>query len=90
MSDKLLNMKDAVKKFVSNGKFIFFGGFGGHETFSVGCEIIRQGFKNIKGTKAAGGILFDMMIGAGCIDEICINDILITFRNHGYEVAKTD
>lgn len=25
---------------------------------------------------------------AGCIDEICINDILQTFRNFGYEVVN--
>jgi hypothetical protein len=27
---------------------------------------------------------------AGCIDEICINDILQTFRKFGYEVIKKD
>jgi hypothetical protein len=25
---------------------------------------------------------------AGCIDEICINDIVVTFRQFGYEVVK--
>ena len=27
---------------------------------------------------------------AGCIDEICINDILETFRQHGYVVVRVD
>lgn len=27
---------------------------------------------------------------AGCIDEICINDILLTFRKHGFEVVHQD
>lgn len=27
---------------------------------------------------------------AGCIDEICINDIIATFKKHGYDVVKEE
>jgi hypothetical protein len=27
---------------------------------------------------------------ASCIDEICLNDILVTFKNHGYIVVRED
>lgn len=70
MTNKLKIMKDAVAQFVQQKQLVLFGGFGGHDTFSVATEIIRQKKRHLIGTRAAGSILFDMMLGAGCLDEM--------------------
>lgn len=46
--DKLLSLKEAVKRFVKNGSYIGIGGFGANRTPIAAChEIIRQKKKNL-------------------------------------------
>jgi len=68
-------MSDAVKKFVRGNSFIYFGGFSHSEPYAAAHEIIRQKKRNLVVTRAAGGVLFDQMIGAGCVKEAITSHI---------------
>ncbi|MFX1479823.1 MAG: CoA transferase subunit A [Promethearchaeota archaeon] len=68
--DKIMSMKEAIKKLVHDESFVFFGGFGNGMSFSAAHEIIRQNLRNLKVTKCGGGIMFDQLIGAGVTNQI--------------------
>jgi glutaconate CoA-transferase subunit A len=68
--DKIMSMKEAIKKFVHDESFVLFGGFGNGMPFSAAHEIIRQNLRNLKVTKCGGGIMFDQLIGAGVTNQI--------------------
>jgi glutaconate CoA-transferase subunit A len=70
MEDKIMPMAEAVKKFVKDGDLVFLAGFGNCMTYSAGHELIRQKKRKLKVTKAAGGILFDQLIGANVTNHI--------------------
>lgn len=70
MSDKVISMKEAVHKYVKDGDLVFLSGFGNCITYSAGHELIRQRKRNLRVTKAAGGILFDQLIGANVTNHI--------------------
>ncbi len=70
MADKLMTMSEAVKKYVRDGDLVFLSGFGNCITYSAAHELIRQKKRNLKVTKAAGGILFDQLIGANVTNHI--------------------
>lgn len=70
MADKLMTMSEAVKKYVSDGDLVFLSGFGNCTTYSAAHELIRQKKRKLKVTKAAGGILFDQLIGANVTNHL--------------------
>ena len=70
MANKVMTMKEAIKKLVNDDELVFFGGFGNGMTFSAAHEIIRQNKRNLKVTKCGGGIMFDQLIGAGVTNHI--------------------
>lgn len=48
MTDKVVELKDAVGNFVNNGDYLGIGGFGANRTPIAAChEIVRQGKKNL-------------------------------------------
>ena len=70
MSDKLMSMNEAIRKYVSDDEMVFLGGFGNGITYSAAHEIIRQKKRKLKICKCSGGILFDQLIGAGVTNQI--------------------
>ncbi|MHA1309817.1 MAG: CoA transferase subunit A [Candidatus Helarchaeota archaeon] len=73
--NKLMTVKEAVKKYVNDGDLVFFGGFGNCSVYSVVHEIIRQGKKNLKITRCAGGLIFDQLIGTGSTNYIITSHV---------------
>ena len=74
-TDKIITMKEAVKKYVNDGDLLFLGGFGNCSVYSAAHEIIRQGKKNLKVTRCAGGIIFDQFIGASVTNYIITSHV---------------
>jgi 3-oxoacid CoA-transferase subunit A/glutaconate CoA-transferase subunit A len=69
--EKVMELNEAVRKFITNGSYIAFGGFG-HVRVSMATvyEIIRQGIRNlIVGGKTAVHDL-DVLIAAGCVSKV--------------------
>jgi acyl CoA:acetate/3-ketoacid CoA transferase alpha subunit len=69
--DKRMSVREAVSKFVHDGDFIAFGGFGHIRVpMALVYEIIRQGKRQLvmAGKTAVHDI--DLLIGAGCVSKI--------------------
>ena len=74
---KLMNVADAVTKFVKNGTHIGFGGFSlCRNSMVVSHEIIRKGICDLKISSVNPAYSVDILIGAGLVKEVesgCLN-----------------
>ena len=70
MSNKIMTLKQAISNFVRDGDTVFFGGFVAGEPYSAVHEIIRQRKIDLTVSKAAGLLILDMLIGAGCTRKV--------------------
>jgi len=69
--DKILPLADAVHDLVSDGDSIAMGlCLESLIPFAAGHEIIRQGKKDLTLIGPISDILFDQLIGAGCVKEV--------------------
>jgi acyl CoA:acetate/3-ketoacid CoA transferase alpha subunit len=71
LHDKCMSVKEAVEKYVSDGAYIAFGGFGHIRTpMSAVYEMIRQAKRNlvVAGKTAVHDI--DLLIGGGCVSKV--------------------
>ena len=71
LRDKRMSVKQAVAKFVHDGDFIAFGGFGHIRVpMALVYEIVRQRIQNLvmAGKTAVHDI--DILIGAGCVNKV--------------------
>ncbi len=70
-SDKVITLEKAVKRFISDGCHISFGGFTvNRQPMAAVYEMIRQGLKNLHVYMHSGGQALDILIGAGCIKAV--------------------
>jgi glutaconate CoA-transferase subunit A len=69
-SDKMMTMKEAVSRFVSDGDTVYLAGFTHMIPFAAGHEIIRQKKKDLVLARATPDIIYDQMIAAGCAKRL--------------------
>jgi glutaconate CoA-transferase subunit A len=67
---EVMTSTEAVRKYVSDGQLISFGGFTHGIPFAIGHEIMRQGKKHLTVIKETPDLIVDQMLAAGCIDKI--------------------
>ncbi|WP_135828446.1 CoA transferase subunit A [Halorussus halobius] len=67
--DKTTDLESAISRYVAEGCSIAFGGMGGRDPEAAAREIVRQGTGGLRVLDDARTTLFDMMVGAGCVDE---------------------
>lgn len=67
-TDKTTTLEAAIEKYVPDGASVAFGGMGGRDPEAAAREIIRQGTTGLSVIDDARTTLFDMMVGAGCVD----------------------
>src|SRR5919197_4303697 len=68
---KLLSMREAIARFVADGSSVLMGAaLESLIPFAAGHEIIRQGKKDLTLVGPISDILFDQLIGAGCVKEV--------------------
>jgi glutaconate CoA-transferase subunit A len=70
MPPKQISLKDAVAENVRDGDTVFVGGFGQCVPFAIAHEIARQRKKNLTLCRSGADILFDLLIGAGCVGKV--------------------
>lgn len=71
IADKLMNLDDAVRRFIKNGSQIALGGFTiVRNPMAVAYEIIRQGIKDLHIVCHSHGQALDVLIGAGCVKRL--------------------
>lgn len=67
---KLLSLKNAIGKFVSDGDTVYAAGFTHLIPFAAGHEIIRQGRKNLTLARATPDLIYDQLVAAGCAKKV--------------------
>lgn len=70
MPPKQISLKDAVAENIRDGDTVFVGGFGQCVPFAIAHEIARQRRKNLTLCRTGADILFDLLIGAGCVGKV--------------------
>jgi glutaconate CoA-transferase subunit A len=68
--DKVLTLKEAVKKFVADGSSLTLGGFCGRNSQAAAFEIIRQGKRELLFIDDSPTDQLDALIGAGCLSKL--------------------
>ncbi|WP_027364390.1 CoA transferase subunit A [Desulfotruncus alcoholivorax] len=66
-ANKQMSLKDAVRKYVTDGCSITFGGFIGRDCVAAAHEIIRQGIKNLTVIDDSKTDVMDLLVGAGAV-----------------------
>jgi glutaconate CoA-transferase, subunit A len=67
---KLVSLKEAISKFVSDGDVVYAAGFTHLIPFAAGHEIIRQGKKNLTLARATPDLIYDQLVAAGCAKKV--------------------
>lgn len=71
ISDKLMSLNEAVRRFIKNGSQITLGGFTvTRNPMAVAYEIIRQNIKDLHIVCHSHGQALDVLIGAGCVKRL--------------------
>jgi len=71
IADKLMTLKEAVKRCIKNGSQIALGGFTiARNPMAIAYEIIRQGLKDLHLVCHSHGQALDVLIGAGCVKRL--------------------
>ena len=70
MSTKLLSMREAVDRFVSDGDSLVIEGFTHLICFAAAHEIIRQKRRDLTLCRLTPDLIYDQMIGAGCARKV--------------------
>ena len=70
-SSKLMTMRDAMSQHVPSGSMVLLGAqLEQMIPFAAGHELIRQGRRDLTIVGPISDILFDQMIGAGCVSKV--------------------
>jgi glutaconate CoA-transferase subunit A len=70
MPPKQISLKVAVAENIRDGDTVFVGGFGQCVPFAIAHEIARQRKKSLTLCRTGADILFDLLIGAGCVGKV--------------------
>lgn len=68
--DKFRNLSEAIADFVHDGDTIAMEGFTHLIPFAAAHEIIRQRIKNLTAVRLTPDLIYDQLIGAGCVSKL--------------------
>ena len=89
MDSKLFSMKEAVSRFVEDGDSVAMGAaLEAAIPFSVGHEIIRQGKKDLTLVGPISDMLFDQLIGSGCVKKVVAAWVGNVIMGVGYNMRR--
>ena len=67
---RILQLKDAIHDLVRDGDIVALEGFTHLIPFAAGHEIIRQGRRNLTVIRMTPDVIYDQLIGAGCVSKL--------------------
>ena len=67
---RILQLRDAVHDLVHDGDIVALEGFTHLIPFAAGHEIIRQGRRNLTVIRMTPDVIYDQLIGAGCVAKL--------------------
>jgi glutaconate CoA-transferase subunit A len=89
LTPKLFSMKEAVSQFIQDGESIAMGtALEAAIPFAVGHEIIRQAKKNLTLVGPISDMLFDQLIGAGCVKKVVAAWVGNVIMGVGYNMRR--
>lgn len=89
MEHKILSMEEAVSRFIEDGDSIVMGAaLEAAIPFAVGHEIVRQGKKDLTLIGPISDMLFDQMIGSGCVKKVIAAWVGNVIMGVGYNMRR--
>lgn len=89
MESKVMSLSQAISRFVSDGMSIVMGtALEALIPFAAGYEIVRQGKKGLNLIGPISDILFDILIGAGCVRKITAAWVGNVIAGSGYNLRR--
>jgi glutaconate CoA-transferase, subunit A len=89
MADKLLSLADAIQQFIPDGSSVVLGtALESCIPFAAGHELIRQGKKDLTLIGPISDILFDQLIGAGCVRKAQAAWMGNVITGSGYNIRR--
>ena len=70
MKNKVMTMENAIDRLIDDGNSVMIEGFTHLICFAAGHEIIRQKKKNLTLCRLTPDLIFDQIIGAGCVSKL--------------------
>ena len=67
---QILTLQQAIREHVTDGSFLAMEGFTHLIPFAAGHEIIRQGLRELSLVRMTPDIIYDQLIGAGCVRKL--------------------
>ena len=67
---KFLSLSEAISRYVHDGDTVALEGFTHLIPFAAGHEIIRQRRKNLTAVRLTPDLIYDQLIGAGCVKKL--------------------
>ncbi|WP_254764548.1 CoA transferase subunit A [Natrinema marinum] len=86
--EKVTDLVSAIEEYVTDGSSIAFGGMGGRDPEAAAREIVRQGTTGLTVLDDARTTLFDIMVGAGCVDEYVGSWVGTSLISQGHNVRS--
>jgi len=89
MADKLMSLAEAIRRFVPDGSQVVMGtALESCIPFAAGHELIRQRKKNLTLIGPISDILFDQLIGAGCVRSVKTAWMGNVITGSGYNIRR--
>ena len=87
---EILELKEAVACYVKDGSTIAMEGFTHLIPHAAGHEIIRQGRRNLHAIRMTPDMVYDQLIGAGCVSKLTFSwaAILVLDRCIAFEMLS--
>ncbi len=89
MREKIFSMKEAVSRFIADGDAVAMGtALEGAIPFGLGHEIIRQRKKDLALVGPISDMLFDQLIGSGCVRKVIAAWVGNVIMGVGYNMRR--
>lgn len=86
--DKTTDLESAIAEYVPDGASVAFGGMGGRDPEAAAREIVRQDISGLTVLDDARTTLFDVMVGAGCVDRYVGSWVGTSLISQGFNVRR--
>ncbi len=87
-ADKTTTLESAIETHVPDGATVAFGGMGGRDPEAAAREIIRQEISGLRVVDDARTTLFDMLVGAGAVDEYVGSWVGTSLISQGFNIRR--
>ncbi|MFB6082385.1 MAG: CoA transferase subunit A [Halanaeroarchaeum sp.] len=87
-ADVVTTLPEAIETYVDDGDTLAFGGMGGRDPEAAAREILRQGVSGLTVVDDARTTLFDMLVGAGAVDEYVGSWVGTSLISQGFNVRR--